>query len=87
MRSIGDSSTSVWRATLLAGVVAYSILIGKLTPVDFDDAHAVSIDPEEERRECGGVDDAQTVRLPGNEGERRILIETHSRGDSGRRRA
>ena len=34
-------------------------------PVGFDDAHVMAVNPEEERRECAGVYDTQTVRLAG----------------------
>ncbi len=53
---------------------------GEAYAVDFDDAHVVAVNPEEESGESRCVDDAQAVRLPGHEGECRVLVEAHGRG-------
>ena len=53
---------------------------GEAYAVDFDDAHVVAVNPEEESGEGRCVDDAQAVRLAGLEGEGRILVEAHGRG-------
>jgi hypothetical protein len=47
----------------------------------------VSINPEEERRECSGVNDPQTIGLAGLEREGRIFVEADGGGDRSRRRS
>ena len=53
---------------------------GEAYAVDFDDAHVVTVNPEEESREGRRVNDAQAVRLSGLKGEGRVLVEAHGRG-------
>lgn len=73
MTSIGDSSTSVYRAAF----VSFFLTLEETDthPVDLDDAHIMAVDPEEERRERRDVDHAQAIRLARLEGQRRVLIE------------
>ena len=73
IRSIGDSSTSVCPSHRLAKFLerydrdTYTI--------DLYNTHFVTIYPEEEHGEGRGVHDAETVRLPRDEGQGSILIE------------
>lgn len=51
-------------------------------PVDFDDRHAVTFNPEVKCGECGSIDYAQTIGLPRDERQGGVLIETHGGGHS-----
>jgi len=55
----------------------------EIYPVNFDDTHIMSIDPEVEHGERGGVDDAQAVCLSWLEGQGGVLVESDGTCDRG----
>lgn len=49
--------------------------------IDFDDLHVVTVDPDEEHGEGGGVHDTETVGLARLEGQGGVFVEADSGGD------
>ena len=73
IRSIGDSSTSVYPSHRSARFLE-SYDHGTYT-INLYNTHFVTIYPEEEHSKGRGVHDAETVSFPRNEGQSGILIE------------
>ena len=63
-RSTGDSSTSVYE-DVSARVVTHIRAVGRTYTIDFNNAHVMTVDPEEKRGERGSVDNTETICLSG----------------------